>query len=205
MTCNNSVVNNIANEGALVQSLNMLANPPSQDVIRHLRTVVDGVQHPSGPTYTAVGDMRHEGRASTAASARIANNNLELSQYQPMSMSEEDMMQQALIASRSFASDARSSISNSFSGSAFTPSDSDVYDTSDDTPMLIVNTRNHVSQQRRENRAAMSVSERKASATVTAALSRPRNAVCVNELNNIAELPTPDRADELIKLAEDLL
>ncbi len=45
MTCNNSVINNIANEGALAQSLNMLANPLSQGVIRRLRTVVDGVQH----------------------------------------------------------------------------------------------------------------------------------------------------------------
>jgi hypothetical protein len=74
----------------------------------------------------------------------------------------------------------------------------------DDTPMVIVNTRIHIAQNRRNNRASMSKRERKRHVTVIDALSRPRNTTYVNELDGIADRPTPERAQEMMDFAEDM-
>ena len=77
MVRSGSVVNGIYNEGALAQSFGILEKPPAHGVVCHLCTVIDRVQHPEGPSFTNFGDVNVHGRAS-AASAHVANNNLEL-------------------------------------------------------------------------------------------------------------------------------
>ncbi len=96
-----SLCSNIRNAGALAQSLSMLENPPLHNVLHTIRDRIDSIQHESGPTHTSFGDMRSLGRSSTAASDRVTNNHLELSEYIPVSMLEEDMVQQAIAASTS--------------------------------------------------------------------------------------------------------
>ena len=101
-TNSQSVVNHIRNSGCLAQALGMLSNPPPQHILHDLRDKVDSIEHEAGPTHTSVCDMQCFGRASTAASARVYNNNLELSDYIPTSMpSEAEMIQQAMAASAS--------------------------------------------------------------------------------------------------------
>ena len=85
-----------------------------------------------------------------------------------------------------------------------TPVDNKTNAEDDDTPMVIVNTRIHIAQNRRNNRASMSKRERKRHVTVIDALSRPRNTTYVNELDGIADRPTPERAQEMMDFAEDM-
>lgn len=102
-------------------------------------------------------------------------------------------------------SDHPSSVSNSFSTStAFTPNENGITDTTaDDTPMIIVRTRDEVIKKRTLNRKGMNPEERAASAYVVNALSRPYEAPYVNYVNAHATLPTPERADEVMLYAED--
>ena len=98
---NPSAAKHICDAGALAQSMHILNNPPPHHIMNDLRNKVDNIQHPAGPTHTEYADMQVHCRSSTAASAQVYNNNLELSEYIPSSMSEEDMMQQAMVASTS--------------------------------------------------------------------------------------------------------
>ena len=76
MSRDGDITRNVSNEGALAQSLHMVANRP-RDVatIEALCSKVDQVEHPLGPSHTSVGDMNKHGRA-TAADMRISNNSL---------------------------------------------------------------------------------------------------------------------------------
>ena len=85
-----------------------------------------------------------------------------------------------------------------------TPVDNGISNLDDDTPMIIVSTREHVAKSRRENRKTMSKKERKRHTKVVDALSRPRNNTFVNELKGVKDLPSPDRAQELMEFAEDM-
>ena len=62
-----SVVNNVANEGALAQALDYVGNAPrDQQVVHTLRGIVDQTQDPHRPSYTntSVGDMNVHGSAA---------------------------------------------------------------------------------------------------------------------------------------------
>ena len=75
----------------------------------------------------------------------------------------------------------------------------------DVTPANLVSVRSYLSKKRRENRKSMSKEERKCHATVLNGLSsRPKNQTHVKELNEINDLLTPERAEELLALAEDM-
>ena len=77
---------------------------------------------------------------------------------------------------------------------------------SDDTPMFIVNTRNEVSKKRREKRRELSDKQRRVHVTFLCKnLSRPHNAAYVNELAAIKDLPTPERAEEMLEFTEDMM
>lgn len=262
MDMNGSVIDVIMNEGALAQSLSMLANPPSASATGYLRRKVDQVQDRAGPSFINLGaDMNVHGRAS-AADKRITNNSLEmdafvppdmsdadmlqqgiiasnaaagasaasrgvLSQYVPTNMSEEEMFRHAVIAStrssgtgqhqatarlHSVHASAVSSSRQSFASSAFTPVDSSVRDDAiaeeDPTPLTIKSTRNYIIEHRHNNRKSMSKEERRASAKAVEALTRkhdkPHDKGFVNCVNKWADLPTPERADEVMAYAEDL-
>ena len=91
-----SVVSNVANQGALAQSLNMVGNPPDHATRFGLRRRVDSMQHAAGPSFTSVGDMNIHGRTS-AADIRKTNNGL-LSDYVPTCMTEEQQLHTAMKA-----------------------------------------------------------------------------------------------------------
>lgn len=67
-----------------------------------MRKQVDSTQHPSGPTYTNVGDMRTYGRRS-AADDRVRNNGLEMDGLVE-GMDEEEQVEIAMIRSTTTAS-----------------------------------------------------------------------------------------------------
>lgn len=73
-----------------------------------------------------------------------------------------------------------------------------------DTPAYVVSTRAHIGQHRRNNRGTMTKTERKRAAKVLSQLSRPHNATLVNELQETAELDTPERAKNLLEFVEDM-
>ena len=81
------VVNDI---GHYAQAFNMTANPPNPKTAIDLRKRVDAVQHPDGPSMTAIGDMNVHGR-STAAHRRVSNNGLYLN-HVPKNMLEEEQL-----------------------------------------------------------------------------------------------------------------
>ena len=86
-----------------------------------------------------------------------------------------------------------------------TPVDCGTAADDDVTPANLVSVRSYLSKKRRENRKSMSKEERKRHATVLNGLSsRPKNQTYVKELNEINDLPTPERAEELLALAEDM-
>ena len=190
----------------------MLEDAPAQGIISHLRKSVDHTQHPAGPSFTSVGDMNLHGRAS-AASTRAANNNLQLSAFIHPNMTEIEMIEQAVAESHATvqcstgtATTHLSATSSFATSSTLMPAECGIHNASDDdTPMIIVNMHKHVSNHRHKNCESMSAIERKSAVTVISALSRPCNSTYVNELNNMSDLPTVTRADELIKYAEDSL
>jgi len=75
----------------------------------------------------------------------------------------------------------------------------------EDTPMLIVSTRNEVSKNRRENRKSMSKDERKVHGTLIQKLTRPHDRAYVTELNAIKDKSTPERAEDMIGFTEDMM
>jgi hypothetical protein len=89
--------------------------------------------------------------------------------------------------------------------SHFTPTDSGIYDTSDDTPMVIINTHKAIARHHHENKTTMTQEQKVSMVRAINALSRPRNAAYVNVVNAMSDLPTLDRADEVMAYVEDEL
>jgi hypothetical protein len=75
---------------------------------------------------------------------------------------------------------------------------------SDETPSFIANTRKHLIDSRRKNRANMSDVDKRKHAKVIDGLSKPYNSTLINVLKSVKEEPTPDKAEELLIMAEDL-
>ncbi len=293
----------IRHEGCLSQANHYLANKPSDGSRRELKRMIDRVQHPAGPSFTAIGDMSNVGRVSRA-DKRVTNNHLELASFAPQDMSDEAMLQQGIaqsnVASSAYASnlldlEARqhdyvpttmsedemlqlalreststigadirggsnqhsmavsrhtiednrkmpaatiayasnavppypytsgrslqlsshspsslaglhsSSIINSLSTStAFTPNDNGIHDNADDdTPMIIVRTRDQLIQNRSLRRNDMNPDQRQSSALAIGALSCPHDKTYFNIVMANATKPTPERADEVMFFAED--
>ena len=75
---------------------------------------------------------------------------------------------------------------------------------SDETPSFIANTRKHLIDSRRKNRANMSDVDKRKHTKVIDGLSKPYNNTLINVLKSVKEEPTPDKAEELLIMAEDL-
>ena len=75
----------------------------------------------------------------------------------------------------------------------------------DGTPLIIVSTRNQIMRHRRNNKDTMSKEQKAASARAFGGLSRPHNSIYVNVVKANSDLPTPERADEVMAYAEDEL
>jgi len=74
----------------------------------------------------------------------------------------------------------------------------------DVTPAFIVNTRKHLIVSRRKNCNTMSDDDKRKHAKVIDGLSRPYNNTLLNVLKSVKEEPTPEKAEELLSMAEDL-
>ena len=74
----------------------------------------------------------------------------------------------------------------------------------DVTPAFIVNTHKHLIVSRRKNRNNMSDDDKRKHAKVIDGLSRPYNNTLLNVLKSVEEEPTPEKAEELLSMAEDL-
>jgi hypothetical protein len=74
---------------------------------------------------------------------------------------------------------------------------------SDETPSFIANTRKHLIDSR-QNRVNMSDVDKRKHAKVIDGLSKPYNNTLINVLKSVKEEPTPDKAEELLIMAEDL-
>ena len=74
----------------------------------------------------------------------------------------------------------------------------------DVTPAFIVNTRKHLIVSRRKKRNTMSDDDKSKHAKVIDGLSRPYNNTLLNVLKSVKEEPTPEKAEELLSMAEDL-
>ena len=206
------IVSNIAKEGVLAQAMYISSNPPADHrTTMLLRDQVDAIEHPSGPSWTSVGDMNVHGRPT--AGDRRRNNNGLLSEYVPVNMSEDQQLQQALAESGKMpttTSEEEKQLQQAMRESVAQPSlseaerNSKLPATSTETPSVILRTRKQITVNRRNNRATMSKAERKRAATVITALSRPRNPAYINTLMDAADLATPDRVDELMNFAEDM-
>ena len=72
----------------------------------------------------------------------------------------------------------------------------------DDTPLIIVSTRNQIMRHRRSNKDTMNKEQKAASARSFGGLSRPYNSTYVNVVMANSDLPTPDRANEVMAYAE---
>jgi hypothetical protein len=75
---------------------------------------------------------------------------------------------------------------------------------SDETPSFIANTRKHLIDSRRKNRVNMSDVDKRKHAKVINGLSKPYNSTPTNVLKYVKEEPTPDKAEELLIMVEDL-
>jgi hypothetical protein len=75
---------------------------------------------------------------------------------------------------------------------------------SDEIPLFIANTRKHLIDSRCKNRANMSDVDKRKHAKVIDGLSKPYNSTLINVLKSVKEEPTPDKAEELLIMAEDL-
>ena len=202
MDFGSSVVSNVANQGALAQSLNMVGNPPDHATRFGLRRRVDSMQHAAGPSFTSVGDMNIHGRTS-AADIRKTNNGL-LSDYVPTGMTEEqqlhaamtasgndDMMEDELVRIALMESNDPELISKPAAYAHALPpvhAPMAVHATpmnsgtvlNNDTPICIVNTRNKISKNRHEKCKSMTKGELKVSMTLIKNLYRPHKPEYVN-------------------------
>ena len=93
----------------------------------------------------------------------------------------------------------------SSAAAAATPTDRSTTALDEDTPMLIISTRNEVSKNRRENRKDMSKDERKVHGALIQKLTRPHDRAYVNELTAIKDKSTPERAEDMIGFTEDMM
>jgi hypothetical protein len=75
---------------------------------------------------------------------------------------------------------------------------------SEETPTFIVNTRKHLIDSRRKNRADMSNNEKRKHAKVIDGLSKPYNTTLINVLKSVEEEATPEKAEELLSIMEDM-
>ena len=75
---------------------------------------------------------------------------------------------------------------------------------SDETPSFFANTRKHLNDSRRKNHVNMSDVDKRKHAKVIDGLSKPYNNTLINVLKSVKEEPTPDKAEELLIMAEDL-
>lgn len=103
LAANSNIASHIRNQGHLAGALHMVANRPNHDVLQHLRRQVESVRHPSGPTFTNVGDMRTYGRRN-AADDRVRNNGLEMGGLVE-GMDEDEQLKIAMIRSTTTASE----------------------------------------------------------------------------------------------------
>ena len=74
----------------------------------------------------------------------------------------------------------------------------------EETPTFIVNTCKHLIDSRRKNRANMSRDEKRKHAKVIDGLSKPYNTTLINVLKSVEEEATPEKADELLSIMEDM-
>ena len=75
---------------------------------------------------------------------------------------------------------------------------------SDETPLFIANTRKHLIDSRRKNRANTSNVDKRKHTKVIDGLSKPYNSTLITVLKSVKEEPTPDKAEELLIMMEDL-
>jgi hypothetical protein len=75
---------------------------------------------------------------------------------------------------------------------------------SDETLAFIANTRKHLINSCCKNRSNMSELDKRKHAKVIDGLSKPYNSTLINVLKSVKEEPTPDKAEELLSMAEDL-
>ena len=75
---------------------------------------------------------------------------------------------------------------------------------SDATPAFIANTRKHLINSCHKNCSNMSKVDKRKHAKVIDGLSKPYNSTLINVLKSVKEEPTPDKAEELLSMAEDL-
>ena len=75
---------------------------------------------------------------------------------------------------------------------------------SDETPSFIANTRKHLIDSCHKNCADMSDVDKRKHAKVIDGLSKPYNSTLINVLKSVKEEPMPDKAEELLIMAEDL-
>jgi hypothetical protein len=75
---------------------------------------------------------------------------------------------------------------------------------SDETPLFIANTRKLLIDSRRKNHANTSNVDKCKHAKVIDGLSKPYNSTQITVLKSVKEEPTPDKADELLIIMEDL-
>ena len=75
---------------------------------------------------------------------------------------------------------------------------------SEETPTFIVNTRKHLIDSRRKNRTNMSNDEKRKHAKVIDGLSKPYNTTLIKVLKSVDEEATPEKADELLSIMEDM-
>ena len=74
----------------------------------------------------------------------------------------------------------------------------------DETPAIVVRTREGISKKRVTERGHMSKEENKSSTRALKALTRPHDKVYLCELEAVKEKKTPDRVDHMMDLAEDM-
>ena len=101
LAADSNIASHVRNQGHLAGALHMVANRPNQDVLQLLRKQVEATQHPSGPTFTNVGDMRTYGRRSSADD-RVRNNGLEVNGLFE-GMDEEEQVEIAMVRSTTTA------------------------------------------------------------------------------------------------------
>ncbi len=75
---------------------------------------------------------------------------------------------------------------------------------SDETPSFIVNTQKNSIDSCRKNCWNMSKVEKQKHIKVIDSLPKPYNSTLINMLKSVKEEPTPEKAEELLSVAEDL-
>jgi hypothetical protein len=202
--------------------------------LRALRAKVDAVQHPAGPTFTRHGDLNIHGRTTAADRRNTNNRlrvhglcDLESdggAEQGEGEMTEEEMVSMAIARSLRPSLLPRNQIPLQYATSSVSASSMSMQNTNpmktpvtqmqgfegtvaleaDVTPAFIVNTRKHLIVSRRKNRNTMSDDDKRKHAKVIDGLSRPYNNTLLNVLKWVKEEPTPEKAEELLSMAEDL-